>query len=110
MPSVDASTCCSMSSKWCCSFDGLVLVVDARLNGVHVGYQGWLVNRTWKMLAERQARPTSWLSRTCTDWCVPSVTTGVTVKFSAMAARRISHSSLPGAPRSLAASFTATSE
>ena len=36
-----------------------VLVVDARLNGVHVGHQGRLVNRTWKMLgvSVRQGRP-----------------------------------------------------
>ena len=41
-----------------------VLDVYARLNGVHVGHQRRLVNRTWKMLGvARQAMPTSWLGR-----------------------------------------------
>ena len=78
-----------------------VLVVDAGLDGVHVRRHRRL-NRTWKMLGVRvRRRPTSWL---WPYWCVPSVTTGVTVKFSVGGGEGISHSS-PLAPRRSAGAF-----
>ena len=85
-----------------------VLDVLARLNGVHIGHQRRLVNRTWKMfgVGVRQCRPPgSGRTGAC-----PSVTTGVTVKFSVGGGDGISHSS-PLAPHgSLAAFFPAISE
>ena len=46
-----------------------VLDVHARLNGVHIGHQRRLVNRTWKMLGVgvRQCRPPG----SGAYWCVP---------------------------------------
>ena len=85
-----------------------MLHVFVRLDRVHVGHEGRLVNRTRKMLRVPSGNSTSWLG--CTYWCVPSVTIGLTVKFSVGGGDGISHSS-PLAPHGSLADFSpATSE